>query len=102
MFGMGEGEVELALEILLGDHAVGIAIARFRSSDSAGELGSLAKFTVKPREISVLHTVTRKQFDEWLARSSRTPAETAQRDDLRILLESSQQPKEPRRRIRWH
>jgi hypothetical protein len=72
------------------------------SSDSAGELGSLAKFTVKPREISVLHTVTRKQFDEWLARSSRTPAETAQRDDLRILLESSQQPKEPRRRIRWH
>jgi hypothetical protein len=54
------------------------------------------------REISVLHFVTRKQFDEWLARPSRTPAETAQRSDLRVLLESNQQPTEPRRRPRWH
>ena len=83
-------------------HAVGIAIARFRSSEGAGEPGSLAKFTVEPRDVSVLHSVTRKQFDEWLARPRRTPSEIAQRDDLRILLESSQQPKEPRRRNRWH
>jgi hypothetical protein len=82
-------------------HAVGIAIARFRSSEGAGEPGSLAKFTVEPREVSVLHSVTRKQFEEWLAKPSRTPAETAQRNDLRVLLESSQ-PKEPRRRPRWH
>jgi hypothetical protein len=83
-------------------HAVGIAIARFRSSEGAGEPGSLTKFTVEPREVSVLHTVTRKQFDEWLVRPNGSPAETAQRNDLRVLLESSQEPKEPRRRPRWH
>jgi hypothetical protein len=83
-------------------HAVGIAIARFRLSQQAGEPGSLTKFTVEPREISVLHTVTRKHFDDWLARPSGTPAETAQRDDLRILLESSRQSAAPRRRQRWH
>jgi hypothetical protein len=76
--------------------------SRFRLSHEAGEPGSLTKFTVEAREVSVLHTVTRKQFDEWLARPSGTPAETAQRNDLRVLLESGQQPMEPRRRPRWH
>jgi hypothetical protein len=83
-------------------HAVGIAIARFRSSEAAGEPGSLTKFTVEPREVSVQHTVTRKQFDEWLARPSGSPAETAQRNDLRVLLEASEDPPESRRRPRWH
>lgn len=83
-------------------HAVGIAIARFRSCEAAGEPGSLTKFTVEPREVSVLHTVTRKQFDEWLVRPSRSPAETAQRNDLRVLLEPGPLTPELRRRPRWH
>jgi hypothetical protein len=42
---------------------------------------------VRTLRLSVLHTVTRKQFDEWLVRPSGSPAETAQRNDLRVLLE---------------
>ena len=78
-------------------HAVGVALARFKSAVPAGAPGALTKFTVEPREVSVQHTVTRKQFDEWLARPNGSPAETAQRNDLRLLLEASEDPAEGRR-----
>ena len=83
-------------------HAVGVAIARFRASDLPCDPGPLTRFVVESREASIQHTVTPKQFEEWLARPGGSPAEVAQRSDLRELLKGTEAVPETRRAKRWH
>ena len=51
------------------------------------------KFVVQPRETLPEHTVSRQQFETWLAKEGvASPAETFQRNTIRDLLKGTETP----------
>lgn len=84
-------------------HAIGLAIARFRTAEVECSPGSHAEFVVEPRAASSEHKVSHQQFDAWLAKDAvGSPAEMFQRSTIRELLKETERPIEPRRRKQYH
>ena len=73
--------VELEAESLY--EAAVKAIVIFRQHGC--EPGTRGKLEVEVRT-SVVHTLTRDQIDEWLARGAKTPKEAVTKEQLRALL----------------
>jgi hypothetical protein len=77
--------VEVTAESLY--DAVAKALIIFRQNDWVAEIGTgLTPVTVVVKEPTVMHQVLMKDFERWLKRSGRTPAETANRSVLRKQL----------------
>ena len=77
--------VEVTAESLY--EAVAKALKIFRDNDWVAEIGTgMTSVTVVVREPTVVHEVLMKNFERWLKRNGRTPAETASRSSLRQQL----------------
>jgi len=77
--------VEVTAESLY--EAVAKALKIFRDNDWVAEIGTgMTSVTVVVREPTVVHEVLMKNFERWLKRNGRTPAETARRSSLRQQL----------------
>jgi len=67
--------------------AVGQALAAMRGNEWVGELGKgLTTVAVKIRQPEVTHTVKIKDFENWLNRRGKTPAEIVLKTRVRQLL----------------
>jgi hypothetical protein len=67
--------------------AVAQALAMVRAHDWVGEIGrGLTEVTVKVRNPEVTHTVKIQDFENWLNRGCKSPAETALKTRLRQML----------------
>lgn len=67
--------------------AVGQALAAMRENDWVGELGKgFTTVAVKIRPPEVTHTVRIKDFESWLNRQGKTPAEIILKTRVRQLL----------------
>ena len=98
---MGHGGLTVEARSLY--RAVGLAIVLFRASEVHCDPSDAVKFVVQPRETLPEHTVSRQQFDAWLAKDGvASPAETFQRATIRELLNETERPVEPRRRKPYH
>jgi hypothetical protein len=77
--------VEVTAETLY--EAVAKALVIFRQNDWVAEIGTgLTPVTVVVKEPTVMHQVLMKDFERWLKRNGRSPAETASRSALRKQL----------------
>lgn len=67
--------------------AVAQALAALRAQDWVGEIGrGLTTVTVKVRQPEVTHIVRIQDFENWLKRRGKTPAEIVLKSRLRQLL----------------
>jgi hypothetical protein len=67
--------------------AVAQALATLRGHEWVGEIGKgLTTVTVKVRQPEVTHVVKIREFESWLNRQGRTPAEIVLKGRLRQLL----------------
>jgi hypothetical protein len=67
--------------------AVAEALSTLRGHEWVGEIGKgLTEVTVKVRQPEVTHTVRIKDFENWLNRQGRTPAEIVLKSRLRQML----------------
>jgi hypothetical protein len=67
--------------------AVAQALATTRSHDWVGEIGrGLTTVTVKVRNPEVTHIVKVQDFENWLSRGCKSPAETVLKTRLRQML----------------
>jgi hypothetical protein len=67
--------------------AVAQALVAARSHDWVGEIGrGLTTVTVKVRNPEVIHVVKIQDFENWLNRGSKSPAETVLKARLRQML----------------
>ena len=67
--------------------AVAQALATVRGHDWAGEIGrGLTDVTVKVRNPEVTHVVKIQDFENWLNRGCKSPADTVLKERLRRLL----------------
>jgi hypothetical protein len=72
--------------------AVAQALVTARSHDWVGEIGrGLTTVTVKVRNPEVTHTVKVQDFENWLNRGCKSPAETVLKTRLREMLRMDQQ-----------
>ena len=93
-----EHAVELEARTLY--EAVGLAIDRFRRCKEV-KFEPMGEISVKSREPSIQHRLTRNQFDAWLRRPGGSPADVALKTTLTKLL--GEPPLDgPRRRENWH
>ena len=77
--------VEVTAETLY--EAVAKALIIFRQNDWVADIGTgLTPVTVVVKEPTVMHQVLMKDFERWLKRNGRSPAETASRSALRKQL----------------
>jgi hypothetical protein len=77
--------VEVTAESLY--EAVAKALKILHDNDWVVEIGTgMTLVTVVVREPTVMHEVLMKDFERWLKRNGRTPAETASRSALRRQL----------------
>lgn len=67
--------------------AVAQALSALRGHEWVGEIGKgLTEVTVRVKQPEVIHTVRIKDFENWLNRQGRTPAEIILKSRLRQLL----------------
>lgn len=67
--------------------AVAEALSTLRGREWVGEIGKgLTEVTVRVRQPEVVHTVRIKDFETWLNRQGRTPAEIGLKSRLRQML----------------
>jgi hypothetical protein len=67
--------------------AVAQALTAFRSQDWVGEIGSgLTTVTVKVKQPEITHIVKIQDFETWLSRPGRTPADVILKERVRALL----------------
>ena len=77
--------VEVTAEALY--EAVAKALVIFRQNDWVADIGTgMTAVTVIVKEPTVMHQVLMKDFERWLKRNGRSPAETASRSALRKQL----------------
>ena len=77
--------VEVTAETLY--EAVAKALVIFRQNDWVADIGTgMTAVTVIVKEPTVMHQVLMKDFERWLKRNGRSPAETASRSALRKQL----------------
>ena len=77
--------VEVTAESLY--EAVAKALVIFRQNDWVADIGTgLTPVTVVVKEPTVMHQVLMRDFERWLKRNGRSPAETASRSALRKQL----------------
>ena len=80
-----EHTVEVTAETLY--EAVAKALVVFRKNDWVMDIGTgLTPVTVVVKEPVVVHKVLMKDFERWLKRNGRSPAEHVQRSELRRQL----------------
>jgi hypothetical protein len=86
-------EVAHTIEVTAGTlyEAVAQALAALRPQDWVGEIGSgLTTVTVKVRHPEVTHLVKICDFENWLNRQGRTPADVILQERLRSKLAKNQ------------
>jgi len=77
--------VEVTAETLY--DAVAKALIIFRQNDWVADIGTgMTPVTVVVKEPAVMHQVLMKDFERWLKRNGRSPAESASRSALRKQL----------------
>jgi hypothetical protein len=80
-----EHALEVTAETLY--EAVAQALAALRVNDWVGDIGGgLTTVTVKVRHPEVTHVVRMQDFENWLNRGCRSPAETVLKGRLRQIL----------------
>jgi hypothetical protein len=82
-------EVAHSLDVTAGTlyEAVAQALAALRGHEWVGEIGKgLTTVTVKVRQPEVTHVVKMQDFENWLNRGCKSPADTALKARLRQML----------------